>query len=429
MVSLLVASASCNEHNPASCDIKNNAGMNGCPDAATSGGSCKADDNCLDKANFPACDTTVSSGTCFKCTASSHALCTGETPHCDNHECVACVDDNDCDAGAGVCLPSGGCAAPSSIIYATPNGAGGTCGGATTPCTLDAALIIARTGPKVIKLDVPGTYTSATNFVVDVDAATPLTIDARNAIIHRNSDGTIFTINNGKGMTILGGTIENATGGGAEGIRCGDNATLAAYGTTIRMNEGPGINATMGCTLTLSRSRIESNQGGGLTITNGKFVIVGNMFLSNGGPSGQNAGVTISTMADNNNRFEFNTVANNATTTSSTTAGIDCKAGIGFTATHNIIWNNMIGGNASTAPQIVNTCIHAYSDIGPMPGTGTTNFNDPPLLTVDGHLGAGSPAIKKVETGADLSGLASRDIDGDRRIAPADLGADQLPRP
>jgi len=381
----------------------------------------------MDKTNFPACDTAANGGTCFKCTASSHALCTGETPHCDSHECVACVDDNDCDAGAGVCLATGDCAAPSSIIHATPNGAGSTCGGTTTPCSLDAALITARTGPKVIKLDAPGTYASATNFVVDVDAP-GVTIDARNAILHRNSNGPIFTINDGKGVTILGGTIEGATGGGADGIRCGLNATLGVYGTTIRMNEGPGINAPMGCTLTLSRSRIESNQGGGLTTTNGKFVIVGNMFLSNGGPVGQNAGVTISTGPDSTNRFEFNTVANNATATGIVTAGVDCKAGTGFTGSHNIIWNNTIAGNAST-PQTANSCIHIYSAIGPTAVAGTGNISDPPALSADGHLGPGSPALKKAELGADLSGLASRDIDGDLRVAPADLGADQVPRP
>jgi len=400
----------------------------GCPDAATSGGSCKADDNCLDKANFPACDTAADGGKCFKCTASSHALCTGETPHCDNHECVACVDDNDCDAGAGVCLPSGGCAVPNSIIHAIVNGAGGSCGGTTTPCSLDAALIIAKTGPKIIKLDVPETYTSATNFVVDVDAP-GVTIDARNAILHRSGSGPVFTINDSKGMTILGGTIESATGSGADGIRCNTNATLGVYGTTIQTNAEFGINST-GCAVTLSRSTIMSNRRGGISVTNAKFEIVGNIILGNGDATSTNASVTISPNADAAiSRLEFNTIANNATTMGIVTAGVDCKTSTGFTASHNIIWNNSIGGNASTAPQVGNNCMHVSSAIGPTAAPGTGNISDPPLLSTDGHLGAGSPAIKKVETGADLSGLASRDIDGDRRIAPADLGADQLPRP
>jgi hypothetical protein len=422
VVGLLAVCASCKEHNPASCEIAENMGKGECPDAAVSGGSCKADDSCTDKSNFPACDTAVNGGTCFKCTAVSHALCTGETPHCDSHECVACVDNNDCDDGAGVCLPSGGCAAASSIIHATPTGPITSCGIASNPCSLDGALVLAKAGPKVIKLDDAGPYVSATNYTVDVDAAIAVTIDARNATIRRNSGGAIFTINDGKGMTILGGTIENATGGGGDGIRCSTNATLGVYGTTIQANAESGIDAS-GCAVTLVRSKILSNQGGGLSVMNGKFVMVGNVFLRNGNGGTANSAVTISTSLDDKNRLEFNTIANNMAQTG--VAGVDCKAGVGFTAHNNIIWNN------TGTFQINGNCLHSYSDIGPLavvvPGTG--NRNDDPLLTADGHIGTGSPATQKVEIGADLSDLASRDIDGDRRIAPADLGADQVPRP
>jgi hypothetical protein len=324
-------------------------------------------------------------------------------------------------------MPSGGCAASGSILHAKMNGIGATCS-ATSPCSLDAALVFAKTGPKVIKLDDAGPYTSMmTNFIVDVDAATPVTIDARNATIRHNGSGPIFTINDSKGMTILGGTIEGATGSGADGIQCNTSATLGVYGTTIKANVEFGIDAT-GCSVTLSRSRIMSNPGGGVRVMYGKFVIVGNMLLGNGDAVSQNAGVTISTAADNNNRFDFNTIANNATATGIVTAGVDCKAGAGFTARQNIIWNNTIGGNASTAVQIANNCMHSYSDIGPLAAAGTGNRNEDPLLAGDGHLGAGSPAMQKADTGADLSGLASRDIDGDVRVAPADIGADQVRR-
>jgi hypothetical protein len=431
VVVVLVAFTGCQKTNPDYCPSGATADGADCIDGGT-GGPCKTRNDCTATPGFPVCDTADSGGTCVQCTIDDHTLCRGLTPHCEDRACVGCIDDSDCgDPGVGVCLPTGGCANPSSIIHASANGSTvPECGAAGNACTLDMALTIATSTKNVIKLDDAGPYISGTNYVVDTDPAIDLTIDARGAILHRNSIGSaILTINSGKAVTILGGTIEGATGSGGDGIQCNSNATLAVHGTIITMNEGTGINAPGGCTLTLSRSRIVSNRDGGVIVTNSKFVIVGNMFLGNGDPDSPNAAVTISTAADATNLLEFNTIANNATTAGIVTAGVDCKAGAGFTASHNIIWNNIIGSTASTAPQVANNCMHVYSAIGPMAVIGTGNSNDDPLLTTDGHLGAGSPALQKVELGADLSGLASRDIDGDPRVAPADIGADQVPRP
>jgi hypothetical protein len=370
---------------------------------------------------FPACDKSGGAGVCAKCTASSHALCMDQTPHCDNHECVACVDDRDCEDGTGVCMPSGGCAASTAILHARSNANGSSCT-AASPCSLDTAFATAKTGTtKIIKLDDPGPYQSTSTYAPDVDVSMALTIDARNATIHRNGGAPIFTINDDKGLTILGGVIEGPTGGTTEGIRCGNRASFTAYGTTIKLTDGPAISAPNGCTLTLVRSQILSNPGGGLTIMNGKFIIVGNTFLGNGNSGSPNSAVTISALLDDKNRLEFNTIANNTAQTGVT--GLDCKAGIGFAARNNIIWSN------SGALQITGNCLHSYSVIGPTPAIGMSNISDPPMLTADGHLETGSSAIRKADPGAILSDLVARDIDGDMRIAPADIGADQVPRP
>jgi hypothetical protein len=45
----------------------------------------------------------------------------------------------------------------------------------------------------------------------------------------------------------------------------------------------------------------------------------------------------------------------------------------------------------------------------------------------DLHLLPTSPIRRMADSGADLSGLAARDIDGDPRVSRADLGADQTP--
>jgi hypothetical protein len=48
------------------------------------------------------------------------------------------------------------------------------------------------------------------------------------------------------------------------------------------------------------------------------------------------------------------------------------------------------------------------------------------VATGDLHLRPGSPAIRAADPGSILTGIAERDIDGDVRIAPATIGADEL---
>jgi len=426
LVSVL-AVAGCYEPNPNSCELAANMGRNGCPGDANNGGSCKADKDCTDSA-FPACDLTV--GTCFKCTADSHAACQNTTPRCEAHACVACIDDADCGT-LGVCMPTGECAADSTIIHVTTGGAlNGACGSTSMPCALETALNQAKSGKKVIKIDDNGTYIpTGGNFTVDVDQATPVTLDARGATLHRNDLNTpIITVNSGKGLVLLGGTIEGGAGNmAADGIRCA-TGLLGVYGATIRMNAGYAINSLGGCTVTIARSRLgPDNLNGGLNIQLGTFAIVGNIVLGNGGTLCQNSGVTINTGPSSGNRFDFNTVASNNTDSGITTAGVDCKAGAGFTANNNIIWGNVIKNGGTNAPQTANNCAYAYSNIGPLPVAGNMNSALDPNLTADGHLGNAALA-QKADGNADLNGLAARDIDSDRRVKPADIGADQLAR-
>jgi hypothetical protein len=47
--------------------------------------------------------------------------------------------------------------------------------------------------------------------------------------------------------------------------------------------------------------------------------------------------------------------------------------------------------------------------------------------TGDLHLRAGSPALGAADPTSNLSGPAERDLDGDVRRAPADIGADEVP--
>jgi len=424
LLTVSIAVFGCKEVDPAYCESPVHAGAAVCLDAASGGGPCKSNNNCTDKANFPVCDLMDNGGTCVLCTADDHMACTGVTPTCPNHACVACANDSDCGTN-GLCLPTGACAASDSIIHVSAGGtSAGSCGAKTQPCSLANALGVVDAMRNVIKLDDPGPYTN--NGTSNFNVTANVTIAAGNAVLHRNVDGQpILSISDNTSATILGGIIEGATATNGDGIRCGTNSTLGVYGTIIRLNDTFGIDAAGCSTVMLSRAQILSNKRGGVNSVNGRFAIVGNVFANNGDNLNPNSAVKISTGSDPMNRLEFNTIANNLAQ-AGVNAGLDCIAGTGFTAHNNIIWNNAGG------VQISGICIHSYSDIGPLttlvPGSG--NRKDDPMLGGTGmwHLGTGSPAIRGADRQADLTGIAAKDIDGDLRTAPADMGADQVSR-
>jgi hypothetical protein len=445
LVVLLVVFVGCHEDNPASCELPGNAGIAPCPpDAPTAPPPCQRSNECTANPDLPVCEM----GTCVHCTLAEHDLCTPTSPRCENHMCVKCVSDNDC--AQSVCMPDGSCAAQASIIHVKVNGSMTSgCGDIGSECTLASALTLVTGTRNVIKIDDAGPHVPVMNsFVVGID----VTIDARGATLHHNGgDDPIVRIAGGKTVTILGGTIEGAKGNNGNGIRCDTGAKLTMRESFLTGNDAAAINAD-GCTLvvtdatlhdnnkktdsaspgitisggdtTLARSRITSNAKGGININgNAKFTIIGNAFLNNGSLTGGSAAaVFIMSSTDPNNRLEFNTIAANKSAAGDT-SGVQCS-GSTFVARNNIIWNNLSIG-------ISGSCMHAYSDIGPV-----VTFNDagnninmnPNLLNeaTDPHVQAASPVHQKADPQANLMGVASRDIDGDPRIAPADIGADQM---
>jgi hypothetical protein len=429
VIGSVVALVGCSRDNREFCPYGANATVTGCIDAPPGvGAPCSSRAECIADMTKPVCDTVDMPHACVQCTTDDHALCSGTSPVCTNHVCAACSANSECGTG-GLCLPSGACAASSNIIHAiATNGSKDplVCGAPSSPCTLSTALAAVNATRNVIKLDDPATYTpDGGGFTV----ASDVTIDARGASLHRNDGGPILTLNN-RSVTVFAGALRGATGGSGDGIVCSAGGALTLDGTTIEMNENLGVNASGGCKLTMSRSRILSNHGGGITLASGSlsFAIVGNAFLGNGNTSSSTtASVSISATLNSKNRFDFNTVSGN-TAQGGIPAGVNCAAGVGFVASGNIIWNNL-GDTSQTA----GNCQYSYSAIGPtaVVVSGTGNIKDDPMLVdeaTDPHLKLGSPAIRAADPGADLTGLAASDIDGQPRVAPADMGADQAPR-
>ncbi|HEX4416301.1 MAG TPA: right-handed parallel beta-helix repeat-containing protein [Kofleriaceae bacterium] len=337
-----------------------------------------------------------------------------------------------------------------------------TCGTTSIPCTLINALAAATSIKNTIRIDDDGMFTTI-GFTAPVD----ITIDAHGstagATIKKMGTGDFLTVTGNRKVALLGGHLIGSSNGnsGDNGINC-TNSMVTIAGTTIEMMaasaivasncdltiaradihnnnlksaDTPSIDTNTGA-ITLSQSKIRNNAGGGLRTTNAeKFIIVGNLFLENGTAGGTKGGAVLDADTSvSGNRFDFNTVVENQTQATAV-AGVSCSAKADFIALNNIIWNNNSAIMSAGAPAGIQVggfaC--AYSDIGPTtplpPGVDQGhNINMNPNFAnemTDSHPMHGSPIHYQARPTADLTGIASRDIDGNPRVAgPGGVGAD-----
>jgi hypothetical protein len=400
--------------------------------------------------------------TCAQCTATEHDACTGVTPACGaDNACRACAAHTECPSSA--CLPDGSCGTDATVAYVDPMSSGTSCT-LLSPCgKISDAL---KLGKPFVKLH--GTINEQVLLNADVtllaDPGTTLT-DTMNGILLKIDGMTHVAIYdltisgasgmNNPGISLLSGNTANVSlvratvSGNAGGGISATGGTLTISESTISANPGGGISATGGASLTVSQSKITGNTnggiqamggsltvsqstisanvpGGGISAMNSVFVIVGNVVFNNGGNASSVGGLSINTMMNPMNRLEFNTIVAN-TAQDGTGSGVHCLAGA-FTAKDNIVSDNR---NLTSTTQIDGGCTHAYTLVHPgTPPTGAGNVGDDPKFVNEGtgdvHLQTTSPARGKADPSADLTGIAAHDIDGDARVAPADLGADQV---
>lgn len=446
----LLALAACKTESHAFCAA--HPGEDGCPttdgpgSGMGSGAACTIDQDC--SGATPACDLTMSGGTCVTCTTTNATACTLDAPRCGaDDKCGLCVDDGDCPDS--VCLPTGACAAAVNVLHATADSIATTaCGDVNTPCSLAGALSQVTTDRSIVKLDNSGTF-----MVTDPNLNVSVTIDAHGAtLMAMGNNHPVLSVAGGRSLTILDGTITGAAGNNGDGIACSGTSTLNVYGAVISQNAESAID-TDKCTvtvldatiqnnsptatppdqainvsdgsITIARSHIINNRGGGLISTNAQFIIVDNVFIGNGdintSPVG---GISIPT-SKAGSRLDFNSILGNKVQPGGT-PGVNCFGDQAFVAQNNIIWKNAT--QTGTAVQIGGGCTYAHSDIGQAGVSGDTNFNMDPMFVsdTDAHLTANSNTVrgKAVVTGP-LDALSAKDIDGQARVAPYDLGADQ----
>lgn len=206
---------------------------------------------------------------------------------------------------------------------------------------------------------------------------------------------------------------------------------LALNQVTLSGGAGLGLRVEGAARLEMSQSRLIGFQSGGIRLVGmATFAVVGNVLASNGGPDSPAGAIHIFTSTPPvpaRNRFEFNTLVDNDAM-AGTGSDIHCRADV-VVARNNILRSPDRGDGAYH--QVVGPCRVEHSLIWPGPVVaGTGNLRGAPRFA-DGELRLDpmSPAIGAADPAADLTGLAERDIDGNPRIAPADVGAYQRPRP
>jgi hypothetical protein len=368
----------------------------------------------------PICDVT---NTCVQCTADHPSACAGATPVCnaDNKQCQKCTADAQCTASS-ICLDDGSCAPLADVAYVTPAPVGtdnATCEKAVPCISVSKAL---QTSRRYVKIS--GTIDEA----ISINDQDVTLLGEPNAGLTSTKNGLLLEIRGTSHVTVSKLAITGASGSTGVGISMppGGSGSLTVSGSVISNNQGGGISAGSSGSLNVSRSAISNNQGGGISIAGGTFDIVGNMFYSNGDDNTPIGGISITAPQNAANRLEFNSFSRNQAQDGLGTA-VQCVAGT-FTARNNIMSQN---GTLSNPEQVGGTCKHAYSVT--LPGTvpaGTNNSaSDPGFVDAargDLHIQAASPARRAADPSSDLTGIASQDIDGDARLAPADIGADQV---
>ena len=388
-------------------------GMTGCtanPGICTGEASTCLNDECVD------CGTAANQESA-DCTATGLPVCGAD------HACRACAADSECTSG--VC-ESGTCIAAADVAYVS------TTGTATTGCDLGApcstmAQALAAIGTTRHYINVaPGTY--AVSGATTINAT--VTIRADGVTFERSTADQILDVTGGN-VTIIGATVHNAMGAGnADGIKC-NNATLRLVEVTVDNNADRGIDAP-DCQLTLTRSLVSNNRKSGVRLEAGRVDITNTIVVGNGGLNEQIGGLDLNpTMA--NSRIEFSTIRKNIAMPGRPGA-LDCSG------TMIRAGNNIIYGSVNTDIEVIGSCEHRQSIIGPMntpAGTGvqTLPLADLAFFDQNGataaalHLTSTSMARGYAEAGS-TTGDTAVDYDGESRPNPAgnaDVGADEIP--
>jgi len=377
----------------------------GTPDAP----GCMNDDNCPTGA--PHCLV----GVCVQCRDGND--CGGTQPVCEDHACRGCKADDECPAT--LCdTDLGSCVAANAILYVRSNGSGTSCI-STAPCAkISDAVAVVSTAKHWIQV-ADGGYADAVRIQTTQAIGIVGIGDVR---IIPSTTAPAITLDTGANVLLRGLRLFNGTDPGNDGVRCNGNTATTLRMSQLRIddNAGVGVNASR-CTVTLERSEIFGNAGGGLLLFQSGFTIRNNFIYRNGTATGTTGGAQLIMPPASPRVFEFNTVTKNMAMPP-VGPGLHCDTAVAMSSV--IVWDN---GASPDLAQVGGNCTFDFSDIGGTAVVVPENIKMDPMFVDaaadDYHIAATSPCVDKGELGAGNG----EDFDGQSRPngSRPDIGADE----
>jgi hypothetical protein len=343
--------------------------------------------------------------------------CGTTTPICGTDGvCRACTDHRECASGA--CdLAVGSCVDPSDIAYVEymASAANTTCT-ATSHC--DSVLkALATSRPYIVIAPTPGTEPYAEDISIMGRSVSLIGYGARFTALLNNSPALAVT-GTGADVSVYGMTFENSEIGIDCYVTPGNNASLALVDVVSQDHDQLGVHASE-CDLTLARSRVRRNAGGGVQAQTSRVDITNTIVDGNGTATAVVGGVELYRPKPGS-RFAFNTIAGNVATPT-LPGGVACDALSAVPALHsNIIFDNLGQSQVDGQPN----CVFEYSLVIPEI-SGTGNISGDPALDGEYRLTSGSAAVGAANP--DSQAIVPDDIDRQPRPNGApDIGADEL---
>lgn len=392
------------------------------PDAPA-GPSCASSSDCASTPSTGVCNTTTEM--CVQCNAatSQTSACSGTRPTCgDDDVCRGCRTHTECPSLA--CLPDGSCGSDANVAFVdgTP---GVTLSSACTqaaPCgKVSDALGLTPSRP-FIKI------TGAVDENVTISNRDVTLIAAPGARLVKGS-GTLISVAGTSNVSVFDLQIGDIVGSSVVGV----DLTSSLIGTVslhrVRVvNNSRGAIVVNGGTLSLQRSTVIENLGGGIDVRNSAtgFDIRNNFVLFNGKAIGTGTttfGGVLIALLSGTGRLEFNTIAYNQSGDLQSVPGIACS-GSSNSATGNLVYANRRADVVSDATQYGGNCQYGSTFKA---ASGDLGFRNPDTSALDAHLTASSPSSIR-DVAGDCTAFTTTDFDGQPRPlgAACDLGADEF---